>query len=254
MIIRPPFNIHVRRFDLCLDGPGTGPALWTPAASNFFAVWIGDDIAGSDGDPVSLWPDLKGNLDATAAGSARPTLVANAANGKAGVAFDSVDDWLNFAYTEVSEATGWGVVAVITRPEWVGQQVIGLSWAASAVAISSADGVGVQFGVGISNGSTVYGVQDAARTLSIKSARSDGLYRINGTTVVPYTSYPGAGWGINAIGRSSGAYHGGRILAVGLYIGSLSNDELDKFEGWAAHYYGITLNALHPYYSAPPYQ
>lgn len=73
-----------------------GAAFVPPSLANL-KLWLKPESlsALSDGDPVGTWPDSSGNgNDVTAMGSLRPTYQTNELNGKAGVQFDGIDDFL----------------------------------------------------------------------------------------------------------------------------------------------------------------
>jgi hypothetical protein len=51
-------------------------------------------------------------------------------------------------------------------------------------------------------------------------------------------------------------YGGGSIAVILIKTGTVNVDTIEKLEGWAAHYYGLTANlpSGHPYKTSPPYK
>ena len=266
MIIRSPFNIHVRRFDLCLDGPGTGPVLWTPADAGLTAYWLADDISGANGDPVGTWPDAVGSNDATASGSSRPTLSLNAINGKAAVVFDGVDDGMEWVtqltvgpnaviFSVVSRTVNTEIVFAVggdaptTRPLysfWNGTtDILSMNSFGSAVSTSGDTTTGAHiFTTHFSNAAPV-NRKDGSIITSIDSIPPDG------NDTLKYLGYQR--WGFNL---PNSRYTQGSLMFVAVLDSTYTPDIIERLEGWAAHYYGLTANLPigHPYKSFPPYK
>jgi len=75
-----------------------------PASQDLHARYSAKSLSLSDGNPVSTWTDETGNGHDLTAGTA-PTYVANGINGNPVVRFDGVDDYLNVAFSTLSQPT-----------------------------------------------------------------------------------------------------------------------------------------------------
>jgi hypothetical protein len=116
MIIRPPFNVHVRRFDLCLDGPGVAPPpAFSPASLPGLALWLdASDVStltlSGAHVHVNEWRDKSGNgYNFSANGSARPAWAANE------ITFDGVDDRLTLGSNGIGRNVGGMTVYAVMR-------------------------------------------------------------------------------------------------------------------------------------------
>ena len=234
----------------------TGPQLWTPADAGLTAYWLADDISGADGDPVSTWPDGVGSNNATASGSNRPTLDLAALNGKAAVVFDGVNDY--FTLTSGISVTTYWTFSVFTRSS-TGRAII-------ALATSSG---GAPFGGHILSNDRAYMYDTGTGWIRQTSPRSDTgsiilvdvsnpfQLLLNGTELSPTVAFsPASSGSLSFIGRYGGSYCLGSLHFVACGIGAPTSDTIQKLEGWAAHYYGLTANLPggHPYKTNPPYK
>lgn len=242
------------------NGASTAPELWTPADAGLTAYWIADDITGADGDPVDTWPDAVGSNDATASGSARPTLDLAVAgiNGKAAVVFDGVDDQASLT-TGVSGAAspGFFAFAVMSRS----------SAGHALIPFASSSGSGRPYGpllyagqIYAASTSGYINVADSATGWRLFCAYFDPstrALRVNGSGVsVTYTPDVITG-SFDRIGNLGGfAFSNGSKAFLAISVGAPSLDTIQRLEGWAAHYYGLTANLPggHPYKTDPPYK
>ena len=106
------------------------PAVFDPGTIASLRLWLrGDDIAQSDGTPVSAWADASGhgNSVTQATGMKMPTFAAAQLNGHSYLYFDGVDDTLfKTAPTGFDCLTGHTVIAVVNPmvPQSFGMAVV----------------------------------------------------------------------------------------------------------------------------------
>lgn len=93
------------------------PSIWCDASNtgSLFQNTAGTTSATADGDPIGRWNDLTVNANnmTQGTGTKRPTLKANAKNGKNTVLFDGVDDFLAGA---VVASTSYTLFVVYKNP------------------------------------------------------------------------------------------------------------------------------------------
>lgn len=253
-------------------------ALWLDAAdeTTLFTTNAGS-TQSTNGTEVGRWNDKSGNArNATQATSAnRPSCLTNALNGRQGVQFSSNARWLEvtdespfdftstlytFAVCSVSNVTNSNVLvnkgrSTFNNTGWY----LAVSSSASALAL-----IGIT-----SNGS--WSSVDINASLSANTPIIMS-HEVNGSTVRARgngTTYQTA---VNNKAAWTAAANNDTLL-VGAYVtsSSTSNFEglahqiivmssvpslsiIEKLEGWAAHYYGLTANlpSGHPYKSAAP--
>jgi len=271
MIIRSPFNnIHVRRFDLCLDGPGgsMAPALWTPDDIGAY-VWDADDAPGEEGDPVGTWSTRYGTLTATASGASRPTKRI-ALEGLSALSTDGVDDQMLFP--ALAHAPNQLLVVAVGRRKAssvftpcgsANSGAAQLRWAPigeGSVQVADVCHTGPQPWSGfIRQGNANAAANQWCVAVSHGSTATTSHIRRNGTTIQWWGNlggYNGVGYGnVGAIGaRGSSEFSAMDIAWLGIYIGPITDDIIWRMEGFAANAKGITLAADHPYKENPPYK
>lgn len=77
------------------------------------AWWVGDDVVGSDNDPIADWPDASGNgRDLASSGGARPTLQTAEVNGHDVLNFDGVSQTMQSSSQDL--AATWGITNTFT--------------------------------------------------------------------------------------------------------------------------------------------
>ena len=240
---------------------GVDPVLWTPADAGLTAYWLADDISGADADPVGTWPDGVGSNDATASGSARPTLDLAVAgiNGKAAVVFDGVDDYLNLTTGISGGANCWGM-AVMYRANSA-HTLLSLSTSAGAPFTAPYNPFIVSTTVYFNDGSTRAEVGGIGTGWMILVGRSDAGtpdIRLDGTDQSVTTTADSTLFQMNTLGARTGPgnYAQGSLAFVCWSSSTPSTATIEKLEGWAAHYYGLTANLPggHPYKDSPPYK
>lgn len=96
------------------------PYLWLDASdiTTLFQDAGGTTPVASDGDPVGLWLDKSGNGRhySQATSGRRPTYKTNVQNGKPGILFDGVDDFLSNATGITAAAANLGTGLATMRP------------------------------------------------------------------------------------------------------------------------------------------
>jgi hypothetical protein len=217
----------------------------------------------SNGDPIAVWGGRNGINFTQTTTSARPTFLQSGANGRPGITFDGVDDFLRIANAVLSGTSG--TVVVVSKQNASGAGV----WLGSAD-----EGTATSYWyVGhLANGSHALeqrNAGDAADAISSLSAggtaaaridvvRSDGATssaRLNGVNHSFSTISAGANNGDwvgdttlldnTAIGASVrntvSLYTNSTIYEVLAYDRCLSDAELRKVERKLASRYGITL-------------
>lgn len=129
-----------------------------PLPAGATARWSTFDLAGSDGDLIATLEDSIGTNDATAAGSARPTLKtgANGLNGNPVLRFDGVANALTLG-SSITTVGDFTIIAVMKR---IGANAVSLGNNGDFLPAQIRSSTGVGFGNG--RGTTGGGYADAA--------------------------------------------------------------------------------------------
>jgi hypothetical protein len=245
-------------------------ALWTPANTTT-ALWLSD--TGSD---TSVWPDLSGNArNVTQSVSAsRPSIVANAINGRQVRRFDGSNDTLTNASAAIlRNVTGWSVFAVATNgsdyttDRFLCQVTTQNSLSRAVVTTVQTTGV----------------ARTGGRRLSTNSfAGADGTSAVSGnriwSAVANHSTRTITGWidgtqfGTNASWLTSGStdndggglYIGANLFGASLWSGDMAEIVVvesaaslslrQQIEGYLAHKWGLAGNLPidHPYKTNAP--
>lgn len=247
----------------------TRTQLWTPDLIGA-VVWDPDDIAGSNGDPIGSWASKYGSKTATAAGAARPTLLTGALNGHNAMAADGSDDLMSFP----AIAFGAGQILVVAIGKRynpgtfmpVGGSGYGgapLRWTsidAGSASISDVTYVGPDVWQGfIRQGNSGFS-SSAYRLLSHQGNGNNGAHvRINGANAPFWSSFTGYSGVSDAyvdrmFGRGGYEWAKMDLAWLGIFVGTITTDIVEKMEGYAAHQKDALdlLNASHPYKTNPP--
>jgi len=246
----------------------TALVLWTPADAGLTAYWLADDISGADLDPVGTWPDGVGSNDATASGSARPTLDLAVAgiNGKAAVVFDGVNDGLTYPATGFQTGAAEHYVVVVIKTSETTSWAPIICWGATAsnqarFIFAASTSNSIYTGYYINDKSDWGAVGSAWAIVEWKCLGTSEEVWLNGTSLgsrslssvntgSPETGFPRIG-DYNDGGFVQ--YLNGSIAFIG---NSTNSADSERLVGWAAHYYGLTANLPggHPYKTDPPYK
>ena len=251
-------------------------ALWLDAAdtTTLFTTDSGSTLA-TNGSAVGRWNDKSGNgRHATRATAGnRPTVLANALNGRQGVQFTTTGKWLQVLDESPFDFTSTLYVFMVASISNTANDNVLINKGRStysnagwyAALSSSTQGI-----PGITSNAS-WSSLDTGTSLS---ANTPGIfsYEINGATVrarrdgTTRSTTVGnkAAWAaatnndsllIGAYDINNGAadYEGlAHQIIIMSSVPSLST--IEKLEGWAAHYYGLTVNLPvgHPYKVNPP--
>jgi len=229
------------------------PPLWTPPIDEM-TMWIDP----SDGDSVTLDPlvvnvtDLSGNShDGTGSGTTKPSLSVAAINGLD--ALSCSGDWLEISGGGITCTTQVVTFSIFNRA----------SAGVTACPLGSFDvGPGLNPFYWVSTDNSMY-ANYSATSLSLGTSTAFGNFLVttikNGTALtvrrngIQLGTRPDggvAGYPMNRIGRNVSYSHYGLL---GEQISCDTIVDYEKYEGYLAHKWGITLYASHPYFASPPY-
>ena len=137
-------------------------------------LWLrADDISGTNGDPISTWPDASGNsFDATQTGTSRPTFLTNTINGLPVVRLDGIDDYFDDNH---SYSANYVFAVYNFRSTLQGTDDLGQLWGAYG------NGVHIAF-------DTRAGNQDGLSFDGNTSVGNQGRYGFNGATFGSFIS------------------------------------------------------------------
>jgi hypothetical protein len=223
-------------------------------------LWlVADSLALTNGDPVSTWTDESGNgNDYTQSGSARPSFLTNAVNGKAAVDFDGTDDYLIISDLDVTSDSVEAFVVYYTDSyvSAAGFALIGGSLDSSSYIMGvagSGGGNGTQFITRHSTGNSI--ARDGSTAPTEEWIVANGNYNqvqtefiINGTSEAVNAetaalSNPTAQEYIGAYfsGGIVGPFDG-KIAEVIVFTDYLSTARQTQVKNYLAAKYNITLN------------
>lgn len=182
-------------------------------ASKRLKFWLdASQLALSDGDPVSTWPNLAGFADVTAAGAARPTYRTNQLNQMPVVDFDGTDDTMEGAnpFIGATEVTIFAVAqhgtSVLKTISDVGGTGVG------GLAVWSALAASQRFATG-------YGTGAIFEDLTEINAQAAGLWDLLESRIA--NGSPGELWVHDAF-QDTGANNAAlNIAAANIHVGSL---------------------------------
>lgn len=237
-------------------------ALWTPANTTT-VLWYDADNAGSitsSSGLVTQWNDLSGNANhVTASGSARPTLTSFAINGKSAITFTPPSNVMTLT-NSVSVTQNMTAFLIANRATGTIYSFgIGFGSAAYPFTMMWATSGYVFTAFGTNSGTTINpSANTTTGTKLIATQRNHSTSKergwING-------GYVGQGAISNLYGsevfnrlggRNGSGTHNGHMGEFILVGSALSDVDREKFEGYLAHKWGITLSGGHTYYSGPP--
>lgn len=257
--------------------------LWTPDLSTAKIFLLSDDlIVGS----VSAWKDRKTGVDFTQTSNSRKPLVVDAGENKA-VRYDGIDDLLsttNSAITSLMQGVSNAWIFAVYKQDGVYSDV-NLNY--RDIFRFSTSSTSSLFALFASTPAQNYKPAVGARRLASNTAQfcsatsgssfdsvkmvlgaSDYINQnfkiyVNTVNENTLTTSFGSGTTANEVATCTiGGYPGatnetfkGDIYAIVMGNTALSLAEQQKFEGWAAHKYGLTANlpVSHPYKNNPPF-
>ncbi len=207
---------------------------WTPAALSPMIWFNAASLAVGNGNPIGTWTNdgtLGASGNATASGTARPTLDTSGINSLPAAVFDSVDDLMSFTHTATTAFTIWFVF----KSNSAGGRQRVYDDAGNNRLLGFYDGARTLYtGSFLNNGSTSTGV-----TCFIAQASSSGRsLRINGTTVTDATS-AGALTGTASLGNSVERING-RVAQVGVMNRILTAGELTLLANYLTGVSGVS--------------
>lgn len=246
---------------------------WTPAQIST-DLWLDANDSSTitlNGSTVSQWNDKSGNDRhvVQASSTSQPTYNATGFNNKPTIDFDGSNDFLKNSSYQPSGAlscfvvfnrdTTSGIFVNIQRSGGIFEISGGFGGGYTNITLTATGNINPALGFDISSGGTntdiiLYVTHDGSG-----SSASDFSARVNGTdsTIVNsgalgYAAETGTSIGARAVQNL--AYYNGRISEFVLIEGQISQDNLQKIEGYLAHKWGLTNNlpADHPYKSAAP--
>lgn len=232
--------------------------LWTPERRTT-RLWFDASDAGSftlNSGYVEQWNDKSGNSgNATATGTARPSIATAVVNGLNAVWFASPN---MMTVPNVSVTPNMSAFQVVTR---AASNVYSVGLMNNSVnypfTMLWANSQYVFTAFGTNSGTTVTGLESGTGAQMVTTQRNSALSKercwING-------NYRNQGaisnfYGTEVFDRlgGSGSYkHNGHIAEFVLVNTALTDSEREQIEGYLAHKWGITLPVGHTYYSDAP--
>lgn len=229
------------------SGASTSPLLTLPRVgvdqvSNLWARYRADDVAGSDGSPVSTWSDLSGNTrDLTAASGKEPTLKVGQLNGRRALRFPS---GTIMTYTPGSAlALPWTVFIVANIPRTVGYRYL-LGSPLSLRHHTNGNAV-----LGPSGGDL--GAGEAMAVWCVQANSTEAKTWRNGQPLATRAGSLGNISTLNVGGAIAGTFEGlegGDVYEVAVYNAALTEQDRASVERELCAYYGI----LHTPRGVPP--
>ncbi|PIZ29567.1 MAG: hypothetical protein COY40_06640 [Alphaproteobacteria bacterium CG_4_10_14_0_8_um_filter_53_9] len=240
-----------------MPAPGSGEpipiTLFSPDSLSGLALWLkADDIALSNGSPISSWPDnspLGNTVTGAGVSSNKPIYVANAGDGSPTIAFAGGS---NKPYFDVGSDINAQTVFFVNEVD---------ADAPSISCITTTKNGGYPYSIRVSGNAwrTSTDVNDwinPSNTLYVNGSAGGNmtkdvyhmLYATKGGTSPTKTlRYIGAE-------EYSGRPFKGSIREVVWFTGVLSASEREKVEGYLAHRWNLTssLPVDHPYKASPP--
>lgn len=222
---------------------------WTPAdlGASLLAYWDAEQIAtfSLSGSLVNSWADAKGGLTpAQAVSGAKPQYDPVGFNGRPGVSFDGIDDYLNIASTGALPAGAdacemWALVDQKANLDAIGRRVCeyGNGFQTARFLGKVASSTANRFGAYAGNGSAALTSQETTPTFSGRhvvrglftstsvQAEVDGVAAPS-TAVVPATSQTRLAIGSGSAATASNFFQG-TISAV-VITGPLTSDQAAK--------------------------
>lgn len=257
---------HPYRWDGTLFG---GPRLWRPnALAGSLSLWLDAEDTSTitlNGSTVSQWADKSGNgrnaAQATAAN--QPAYSATVLNGKPGVTFDGVNDFLSGAGSVLTGNSQATICCVFTTSQTTTQNpiMVGTSTAtATSLAIGSTAAKYNFYSWGIGTEGTYTPISPADTPIIAVGSRSPA--NINSLFINGNSGSSGNTGGINitsgytlSFANASIPFYLAGLIAevVVLPIEATTNDR-QKLEGYLAWKWGLEANlpSNHPYKLLPP--
>lgn len=235
---------------------------FSPAKLAGLSLWLSADrITGlADGDPVSSWSDLSGNSNhaTQSTTAAKPLYKVNIANGRPGVLFDGVDDYLSLAagaYTAMLAGDKTVFVAAKWAATGADKRLVSVSNAGASTRFALTHTTGPVYqhfyttGAAQANVTASAGAIPSTSVPQIVEAVQSGtsfIGRTNGTTIAADPANAGGevaasgALGSNAAG--SGGFANVYILDVIAYNRALSATEASAVRRYLGVRYGVTVS------------
>ncbi len=215
-------------------GTAAGGGEWTPALLSPMTWFDAASIGVGNGNPIGTWSNqgtLGASGDATATGTARPTLSSTGINGGPAVLFDGVDDLMAFSHSATTAFTIWFIYKANTASgrhrvydDVGGNRLVGFYDTSRSVFTGSF----------LYNGSTATSTQ-----VFIAQASSSGRsFRVNGTTVTDATS-AGVLTGVAGLGKTT-EFIKGNVSELGLMNRILTAGELTSLTRYLTNKSGVS--------------
>lgn len=228
----------------------SGLVLWLSAAS----------IGGlADGDPVATWPDLsgKGNRATQGTTAAKPLYKVGIANGKPGILFDGVDDFLSLP-AAVYNALQTGNKSVFVAAKWVALGSDKRLWSTqnsggsnrSSMGIFDATAYQFFYSTGAAQANLFQSAGSAPSTsvtqiLELVQTAPAIVGRVNGTAMASANDAGNEASGltgaIGANGAGSGAFANAYVLEMIAYNRALSASEALAVRRYLGSRYGVAV-------------
>jgi hypothetical protein len=247
----------------------TGSRLWLPSdLGPKLQTWLkGDDLTGSNGDPISTWTDASGNTNNGTGATNNPTLVAGGLNGMNTVAFAAASAQYFTLPTGLlggrTQSASFAVYKLNTSPptsDTSAGPVFG-DWGSSAQGNHNPYLDGVFYDDYCSNARrSVSGVpaSTAFRIFGLRANSSAWALDVNGTNYFTDTSNTFSTSTAPLLGHATGTggnvYLNGQIAEVIDCNDYLTTAEKEQVEGYLAWKWGLqaSLPVGHTYASAAP--
>lgn len=234
---------------------------FSPRKLSGLRLWLSADrIAGlADGDPVSTWSDLSGNSNHATQGTtaAKPLYKANIVNGRPGILFDGVDDFLTLAAgARVALLEGDKTVFAVVKWAATGndKRIISVSNGASSTRFAMTCATGPLYqhfyttGAAQANVTAGAGAAPSTSVAQIVEVRQSGtsfVPRTNGTALVADPNNAGtetAGSGaLGSNGGGSASFGNVYLLEALVYNRALSTAEASAVRRYLGARYAVAV-------------
>ena len=215
------------------------------------AEWDADAISGSDGDPVSSWPETIASNDATQAfGGFQPTLQTSEVNGHNAVSFDGTGDQLESTYAAtLGDFTAFAVVNFsafgVNFPRVVDKSFNSGFW----IGYSNSGTPGI--GGGCLQTSAPFMSQTGATStatwyvISVRRSGTSWTVRVNGSANAASATVSSTALSSDVVrlgaSNSAGDEFSGMLAQVRIYSDDLSDADRLNVEQFLGSVYGITI-------------
>lgn len=241
----------------------SAPRRWRPSRLSGLRLWLSADrITGlADGDPVTTWPDLSGqsNNATQSTTAAKPLYKTAIVNGRPGILFDGVDDFLTLpaaVYNALlsSDKSVFAVVKWVSVGAADGRVISGANTGSAtryAIRYTTGPVWGVLYTTGAAQASitaSAGAIPSTSVSQIVETVQSGTslIARVNGTQIATDPANAGtetaiaAGLGANAFG--SGAFANVYICEVVVYNRALSTAEASAVRRYLGACYGVAVS------------